>query len=107
MSRARSSALLPMLSDAGSRANNYAAFDSFSHPKCSVCKYLPLCLSGCPKQQLEKYRFRENHANINDEFRQYWDESLEALVTTYADLVLNKSSEQISFDQFLGRIHVQ
>jgi cephalosporin-C deacetylase-like acetyl esterase len=52
-----------------------------------------------PKQQIERYRFNQNQGNI-DEFKRYWDESLEALVTTYADLVLDRSNN-LTFDQFL------
>lgn len=87
-----SSELLPILQNTGtgSSMNDYSSFDAFAQQTCSVCKYLPLCMSGCPKQQLEKYRFNQNKANI-DEFRRYWDESLEGLVTSYADSVLEKS----------------
>lgn len=79
----------------GSCVNDYAAFDVFSQPTCSVCKYLPLCMSGCPKQQLERYRAGGNQPTI-DRNKQYWDNCLETLVTDYADLMLRDPTESSS-----------
>ncbi|MGH9433369.1 MAG: radical SAM protein, partial [Terriglobia bacterium] len=99
--------ILPSANAYGSCANDYAGFDVFSQPTCSQCKYLPLCMGGCPKQQLEKYRLNENQENI-DGFRQYWDESLQSLVVSYANLVLRngtRDSEEAaeSFYEYLQR----
>lgn len=84
-------------------AHNYAAFDAFSQPTCSVCKYLPLCMSGCPKQQLEKYRFSQSNGTF-DRYKQYWDQSLQALVTGYADLTLAARPDRegtTTFEEYL------
>ena len=72
----------------GSNVNEYGKFDVFSQATCPNCKYLPLCMSGCPKQQLETYRPGGNRHNI-DEFKRYWDDSLESMVKLYADFVLD------------------
>jgi uncharacterized protein len=91
---AAAATLLPIISQPqgrGSSAHDYDGFSPFNQPTCSVCKYLPQCMSGCPKQQLEKHRINQNRANI-DAFRQYWDDSLELLVTGYADIAM--SAEQ-------------
>lgn len=82
--------LLPILPSTPqpSSPHDYLAFDSFAQPTCSVCKYLPQCLSGCAKQQLETMRPGGNRANI-DTFKRYWDDSLEERVKIMADALLS------------------
>lgn len=89
--QARSESLLPIISQSvGSLANSYETFDPYSQPTCSTCKYLPQCMSGCPKVQIEKHRrINEKSANT-DAFKQYWDASLGPLITLYADMTLGK-----------------
>ncbi len=106
--------LLPILgngfANAGSLVNDYENFDPHSQSACSVCKYLPQCMSGCPKDQLEKQRrANENRANT-DAFKQYWDDSLGPLITMYADLTIGRegqsapSEAQASFDEYLANM---
>jgi uncharacterized protein len=106
--QARSAALFPILSQGlGSAANNYDAFDPYSQPTCSVCKYLPQCMSGCPKDQLEKHRrMNENRANT-DAFKQYWDDSLGPLITMYADITLGQNGTAVKpapLDEYLDQM---
>ena len=35
-------------------ANRWDLYDPFSHPRCSECQYLPVCMGGCPKAQIDK-----------------------------------------------------
>jgi uncharacterized protein len=71
-----------------SSPHDYLAFDTFAQTSCSACKYLPQCLSGCAKQQLETTRPGGNRANI-DTFKRYWDDSLEDRVKILADALLS------------------
>lgn len=79
------SELLPILNNrarttqSNPNPNDYFSFDPFSSPKCSVCKYLPICLGGCPKVKLEDRGF------YADSFCKYWDASLEPMVKTFAE----------------------
>jgi uncharacterized protein len=106
--QARSELLLPILSQGiGGLANNYDAFDPYSQPACSICKYLPQCMSGCPKDQLEKHRrINENRANT-DAFKQYWDDSLGPLITMYADMTLGENATAVTpapLDEYLDQM---
>jgi uncharacterized protein len=80
-----SSELLPILnnrpssSDTKAGPNDYLAFDPFTHPKCSVCKYLPICMGGCPKVKIE------NRGFYNESFCKYWEVSLDPMIRTFAD----------------------
>jgi uncharacterized protein len=69
-------------SDGHSGPHDYVAYDPFSHPKCSQCKYLPICLGGCPKAQFEK---REHYI---DSFCKYWETSFEPMIRAFADSCL-------------------
>jgi uncharacterized protein len=99
---AAKNSLLPILPSSGScgtAAHDYDAFDPFVQPTCSLCKYLPQCMSGCPKQQLEKHRINQNRANI-DVFKRYWDDCLESLVIMYADATLSNRTESGIVESF-------
>jgi len=88
LASSRSTALFPILASAAPQMpHDYLAFDSFAQASCSACKYLPQCLSGCAKQQLETSRPGGNRANI-DTFKRYWDDSLEERVKILADALL-------------------
>jgi uncharacterized protein len=60
--------------------HDYMNYDPCSNPSCSVCEYLPICMGGCPKTQIEKDKF------YTDEFKRYWDANLDILLRTFADM---------------------
>ncbi len=104
--QSRSESLFPILSQGrGNLANDYDSFDPYSQPTCSVCKYLPQCMSGCPKDQLEKHRrVNENRANT-DAYKQYWEDSLGPLITLYADMTLGRNAPPPApADEFLDQM---
>lgn len=61
---------------------DYYSYDPFSAPTCSKCKYLPICLGGCPKTQFEQ---RQDEIDAN---KRYWDMSLDPMITAFADSLL-------------------
>ncbi|WP_186775910.1 radical SAM/SPASM domain-containing protein [Rubripirellula tenax] len=72
----------------------WANFDPTTQPKCSVCSFLPICWSGCPKKHLEN----DDHAIA--EQGAYWRSNLPRLVADRvdADLVsLAPLSESLQF----------
>ena len=68
------------------KANDFNSFDVFSQPKCSTCKYLPQCMSGCPKHHLERYR-EGVQENIDANYA-YWEANLASMVRGYVDSLL-------------------
>src|SRR5215213_2903101 len=46
-----------MIAEAGPAslaADRWDRFDPFTHARCSECQYLPVCMGGCPKAQIER-----------------------------------------------------
>ena len=58
-------------------------YDPCSHPSCSVCQYLPICMGGCPKTQFEHNKY------YTDEFKRYWDANLDTILRNYADILMS------------------
>ena len=60
-------------------SHQWDQYDPFKHERCGECQYLPVCLGGCPKAQLERdeseiratSRFFEHQ--FDDMIRQYYD----------------------------------
>jgi uncharacterized protein len=76
--------LFPILANASASNghkphNDYPAYDRFSKEPCSQCRYLPTCLGGCPKVQMEQ------QAYYLDSVCHHWENSFEAMIRTYAD----------------------
>lgn len=63
----------------GSQAHPYQSYDPFSHPRCSQCQYLPVCMGGCPKTQFEGNEFYLARRSA------YWEDNFERLIRTYAE----------------------
>jgi uncharacterized protein len=63
----------------GSEALPYGSYDPFSHPRCSECQYLPVCMGGCPKTQFEGNEFYLARRSA------YWEENFEGMIRTYAE----------------------
>src|SRR6266545_4177342 len=64
--------------------HDYMAYDPFSNPSCSKCKYLPVCLGGCPKAQMEDNRY------FIDSYKRFWDASLDPMITAFADSLVER-----------------
>ena len=50
--------------------NDYMLFDPTTDNKCSECKYLPICMGGCPHSRLENNQICEQYRYNIDEFLQ-------------------------------------
>jgi uncharacterized protein len=72
--------------DLPSAPHDYMNYDPCSNPSCSKCEYLPICMGGCPKTQLE------GDNGYTDRFKRYWDANLDAMLRTYADIILSDHS---------------
>lgn len=52
--------------------NDYMLFDPTEDNKCSECKYLPICMGGCPHSRLENNQICEQYRfNINEFLKEY------------------------------------
>jgi uncharacterized protein len=59
--------------------NRWKDYDPFSHPKCSQCQYLPICMGGCPKVHFDKNEF------YLEQQCKYWEENFDSIIRTYYD----------------------
>ncbi len=75
-----SSGPFTILADGMGSPHDYMNYDPCSNPSCSKCEYLPICMGGCPKVQIER--------NNTDQFKRYWDANLDTMLRTYADVML-------------------
>lgn len=57
----------------------YLDYDPVRNARCSQCQYLPVCLGGCPKDQLEKNDF------YIEERGAYWESNLDDLLRMHAE----------------------
>ena len=48
--------------------NGYMLFDPTEDNKCSECKYLPICMGGCPHSRLENNQICEQYRYNIDGF---------------------------------------
>jgi uncharacterized protein len=59
-------------------------YDPFTHPRCSQCQYLPVCMGGCPKAHFDKNSF------YLDQQCAYWENNFDTLIRTYHDTTATK-----------------
>jgi uncharacterized protein len=52
-------------------------YDPFRHDRCSECQYLPICMGGCPKAQIER---DEKQIRIQSEF---WESNFDRVIREY------------------------
>jgi uncharacterized protein len=57
--------------------DRYARYSPLDDAECKQCKYLPQCMSGCPRQRLD---------NAPDVQKEFWENSLKELLTTCVEL---------------------
>jgi len=54
-------------------------YDPFTHERCSECQYLPVCLGGCPRAQIER---EDSHIQANSEF---FENNFDDMIRRYYD----------------------
>lgn len=54
------------------------AYDPFTHPRCGECQYLPICMGGCPKAQIDK-----DEAQVALQSA-YWEANISKIIREYA-----------------------
>lgn len=57
--------------------DRWQAYDPFSHPRCSECQYLPVCMGGCPKAQIDK---DADQVRIQSAF---WENNFDRIIREY------------------------
>jgi uncharacterized protein len=57
--------------------DRWQKYDPFAHPRCSECQYLPVCMGGCPKAQidLDSAQIRMQSA--------FWENNFERIIQEY------------------------
>ena len=58
-------------------AKRWMNYDPFTHDRCKECQYLPICMGGCPKAQIES---DEEQISMQSE---YWENNTEDMVVNY------------------------
>jgi uncharacterized protein len=58
-------------------ADRWDRYDPFRHDRCSECQYLPVCMGGCPKAQIER---DEPQLRLQSEF---WENNFDRIVREY------------------------
>jgi uncharacterized protein len=58
-------------------ADRWDRFDPFTHARCSECQYLPVCMGGCPKAQIER---EEVVVRRQSEF---WQDNFDRIIREY------------------------
>lgn len=56
-------------------------YDPFVHARCSECQYLPVCMGGCPKAQIEQ---DQKQISLQSEF---WENNFARIVREYSNSV--------------------
>lgn len=70
---------LKVLSTPSLDAERWNRYDPFTHQRCKECQYLPVCLGGCPKAQIERNeaQIKASSAFFEGQFdrmiREYYD----------------------------------
>lgn len=81
--------VIPLRIVAGPRrvgeAHPWNEYDPFSHPRCSECQYLPICMGGCPKVQFEQDEYYLGEQSV------YWETNIDTLLRMYSDGYVSKS----------------
>lgn len=52
-------------------------YDPFTHSRCSECQYLPVCMGGCPKAQIEKDEVQVRRQS------EFWENNFERVIREY------------------------
>jgi radical SAM protein with 4Fe4S-binding SPASM domain len=58
-------------------ADRWDRYDPFRHDRCSECQYLPVCMGGCPKAQIER---DEPQLRLQSEF---WENNFDRIIREY------------------------
>ena len=58
-------------------ADRWDRFDPFTHARCSECQYLPVCMGGCPKAQIEK-----DAAQVRTQ-SEFWQNNFDRIIREY------------------------
>jgi radical SAM protein with 4Fe4S-binding SPASM domain len=58
-------------------ADRWDRYDPFAHPTCRECQYLPICMGGCPKAQIER---NTSQIRAHSEF---WEANFDRIVREY------------------------
>ncbi|MBV8754780.1 MAG: SPASM domain-containing protein [Hyphomicrobiales bacterium] len=58
-------------------ADRWDRYDPFTHERCSECQYLPVCMGGCPKAQIEK-----NSAQVRLQSA-FWENNFDNIIREY------------------------
>lgn len=73
--------MLPILNSVAAEhsPDRWDKFDPFSHERCSKCQYLPICMGGCPKSQIDR---NEYYLKLQSE---YWENGFDRIIRNYYD----------------------
>jgi radical SAM protein with 4Fe4S-binding SPASM domain len=52
-------------------------YDPFSHARCSECQYLPVCMGGCPKAQIERDEMQIGMQSA------FWENNFDRIIQEY------------------------
>jgi len=58
-------------------ADRWDRYDPFAHPRCSECQYLPVCMGGCPKAQIE-----DDSAQVRLQSA-FWENNFDRVIREY------------------------
>jgi uncharacterized protein len=58
-------------------ADRWDRFDPFTHSRCSECQYLPVCMGGCPKAQIEKDATQVRYQS------EFWQNNFDRIIREY------------------------
>lgn len=58
----------------------WMSYNPLNIPKCSNCRFLPICMGGCPKTHFEE------DTSYLDDTCQYWQDNFERIIKTYIDV---------------------
>lgn len=73
-----SAALLNSSSDVAPLARDrWDRYDPFTHERCSECQYLPVCMGGCPKAQIEGNATQIRHQSA------FWENNFDRVILEY------------------------
>ena len=58
-------------------ADRWDRYDPFTHSRCSECQFLPVCMGGCPKAQIEKEDVQIRRQS------EFWQSNFDRIVRAY------------------------
>jgi uncharacterized protein len=62
---------------AGLAPDRWDRYDPFTHARCRECQYLPVCMGGCPKAQIDR---DEMQIRMQSEF---WENNFDRVIQEY------------------------